>query len=107
MSRKDRTPTGPTTACRTEPIGIEPAATWLTDPAILNEASRRRVAETVERVRREGKLPTRGRIVAGLSFAFWRALFDRKYDRLWVAQLHRAFPESVSRVEQVLGERSE
>ncbi|HXW58598.1 MAG TPA: hypothetical protein VEJ23_03875, partial [Solirubrobacteraceae bacterium] len=67
-------------------------ATWLTDPAILNEASRRRVSETVERVRREGKSPTRGRVVAGLSFAFWRALFDRKYERLWVAQLHRAFP---------------
>lgn len=67
-------------------------ATWLTDPAILNEASRQRVAETIERVRREGKSPTRDRVVAGMSFAFWRALFDRKYDWLWVAQLHRAFP---------------
>jgi hypothetical protein len=67
-------------------------ATWLTDPAILNEASRQRVAETIERVRREGKSPTRGRVVAGLSFAFWRALFDRKYDWLWVAQLHRGVP---------------
>lgn len=67
-------------------------ATWLTDPMILNESSRRRVAETIERVKREGKAPTRGRVVAGLSFAFWRALFDRKYDWLWVARLHRAFP---------------
>jgi hypothetical protein len=30
--------------------------------------------------------------VAGLSFAFWRALFDRKYDQVWVTRLHRAFP---------------
>lgn len=68
------------------------SAAWLTDATILNEASRRRVAETIERVKREGKSPTRGRVVAGLSFAFWRALFDRKYDRLWVARLHRVFP---------------
>jgi hypothetical protein len=77
-------------------IPVDPSAsaatTWLTDPAILNEVSRRRVTETIERVKREGKSPTRGRVVAGLSFAFWRALFDRKYDRLWVAKLHRAFP---------------
>jgi hypothetical protein len=46
------------------------------------------------------KSPTRGRVVAGLSFAFWRALFDRKYDRLWVARLHGAFPAG-------LGQRTE
>jgi hypothetical protein len=27
-----------------------------------------------------------------LSFAFWRALFDKKYNQLWVLRLHRAFP---------------
>jgi len=69
-----------------------PDATWLRDPGILNEASLRRVAETIERVVREGKTPTRGRVVAGLSFAFWRALFDKKYHQLWVSHLHRAFP---------------
>lgn len=66
--------------------------TWLCDPAILSEASRRRVEETITRIRRERKEPTRGRIVAGLGFGFWRALFDKKYARLWVSHLHHAFP---------------
>ena len=70
----------------------QPSDTWLEDPAILNAASRRRVGETIERIGKEGKAPTRGRVVAGLSFGFWRALFDRKYQQLWVARLHRAFP---------------
>jgi hypothetical protein len=39
-----------------------PSTTWLGDPAILNEASRRRVHETIERIVRDGKTPTRGRV---------------------------------------------
>ena len=66
--------------------------TWLEDASLLSEESRSRVAETVARIARDGKTPTRGRVVAGLSFGFWRALFDRRYDRLWVSHLHRAFP---------------
>jgi hypothetical protein len=46
-----------------------PSATWLGDPAILNEASRRRVHETIERIVRDGKTSTRERVVAGSSFA--------------------------------------
>lgn len=72
--------------------GAAPLETWLEDPAILNDASRRRVRETIARISREGKAPSRGRVVAGLSFGFWRALFDKKYDGLWVSRLHRAFP---------------
>jgi hypothetical protein len=37
-------------------------------------------------------LRTRGRVVVGLSFGFWRALFDKKYAGLWVSHLHQAFP---------------
>lgn len=66
--------------------------TWLGDVSILNDASRQRVRETIDRVSRESKTPTRGRVIAGLSFGFWRALFDRKYQPLWVSHLHRAFP---------------
>lgn len=69
-----------------------PEGTWLLDSTILNEASQHRVRETTARISREGKTPTRGRVVAGLSFGFWRALFDKKYDGLWVSRLHRAFP---------------
>jgi hypothetical protein len=72
--------------------GAAPRETWLEDPAVLNDASRRRVHETIARISREGKAPTRGRVIAGLSFGFWRALFDKKYDGLWVSRLHRAFP---------------
>lgn len=69
-----------------------PGETWLEDPSILNERSRQRVRETIARIRREHQTPTRGRVVAGLSFGFWRALFDRKNSALWVSHLHRAFP---------------
>jgi len=69
-----------------------PRDTRLEDASILNDAARRRVIETIGPIRREHKTPTRGRVVAGLSFGFWRALFDRKYDALWVSRLHRAFP---------------
>ncbi|MBS1870645.1 MAG: hypothetical protein JSS99_13395 [Actinobacteria bacterium] len=85
------TPVDPTAA---------PRETWLEDPAILNEASRKRVRETISRISREQKTPTRGRVVAGLSFGFWRALFDKKNSRLWVSHLHRAFPAGT-------GERAE
>ncbi|MEX0972371.1 MAG: hypothetical protein WDZ46_03835 [Solirubrobacterales bacterium] len=71
---------------------VAPRDTWLEDPGILNDASRQRVRETIARISREGKTPTRGRVVAGLSFGFWRALFDKKYDGLWVSRLYRAFP---------------
>jgi len=76
------------------PVNAEdvPRNTWLEDPTILTDASRKRVKETIARLAREGNTPTRGRVVAGLSFGFWRALFDKKYHRLWVSHLHRAFP---------------
>lgn len=69
-----------------------PSNTWLEDHKILNVDSRKRVAETIARIGRDGKTPSRGRVVAGLSFGFWRALFDRKYHQLWAMHLHRAFP---------------
>jgi hypothetical protein len=73
-------------------LSAAPDATWLRNPAILNEAALQRARETIERIVRDGKTPTRGSVVAGLSFAFWRALFDKKYHQLWVSHLHRAFP---------------
>jgi hypothetical protein len=72
--------------------GAAPKDTWLEDATILNDAARQRVYDTIKRISRERKAPTRGRVVAGLSFGFWRALFDKKYDRLWVSHLHHAFP---------------
>jgi hypothetical protein len=77
-----------------------PSGTWLQDPSILNERSRRVVGETIDRIERTHRTATRGRVVAGLSFGFWRALFDKKYSALWVSCLNRAFPAGS-------GERSE
>lgn len=78
-----------------------PAESWLEDPKILNADSCKRVVETIARIRKDGKTPTRGRVVAGLSFGFWRALFDRKYEQLWVTHLHRAFPYGTGSRHQV------
>lgn len=81
-----------------------PSETWLEDPTILNVDSRKRVRETIERIGKEDQTPpTRGRVVAGLSFGFWRALFDRKYDQLWVQRLHRAFPHGSGDRPEVAG----
>jgi hypothetical protein len=35
---------------------------------------------------------TRSGVIAGVSFGFWVALFDRTYEDLWRERLHRAFP---------------
>jgi hypothetical protein len=78
-----------------------PQTTWLEDPSLLTTKSRERVTETIERITAEHKTPTRGRVVAGLPFGFWRALFDRKYESLWVAHLHRAFPNGSGERRQV------
>ena len=78
-----------------------PAETWLEDHKILNAHARNRVGETIARIRKDGKTPTRGRVVAGLSFGFWRALFDRKYEQLWVTHLYRAFPSGTGSRHQV------
>lgn len=69
-----------------------PEDAWLGNPSILIGPARDRVRATIDRVIRDGKRPTRGRVVAGLSFGFWRALFDKKYQQLWNTHLHRAFP---------------
>ena len=69
-----------------------PEDTWLDDPSMLIGPARDRVRATIDRIVRDGKRPTRGRVVAGLSFGFWRALFDKKYQQLWNTHLHRAFP---------------
>lgn len=47
-----------------------------------------------ERATRKGKRPeTHGRVVAELSFGFWRYLVESRYlTTLWTPALHRAFP---------------
>ncbi len=69
----------------------------------LNADPRKRVGETIARISNGHKKPTRGRVVAGLSFGFWRALFDRKYHQLWNTHLHRAFPQGSGNRSEVAG----
>lgn len=68
------------------------AESWLSGPAILSEKSLERVQDALENIERMKKTPTRARLVANLSFGFWKALFDKHYKDLWISNLHHAFP---------------
>lgn len=68
------------------------AESWLSDPAILSEKSLERVQDAIQNIERMNKVPTRARLVANLSFGFWKALFDKHYKALWISNLHHAFP---------------
>jgi hypothetical protein len=65
---------------------------WLCDSSILSPKSLERVGEAIENIERARKEPTRARVVANLSFGFWRALLDKRYKQLWIESLHHAFP---------------
>lgn len=75
--------------------------TWLYDPAILNKTSLHKVYEAEQRLIAQGKQPTRGRVVAALSFGFWRAILDKKYKNLWISNIHPAFPNGTGDRSQV------
>jgi len=74
------------------PLSILPSDVWLCDPASLSAASREKVNEAIARLQREGKRPTRDRVIASLSFGFWQALFSGVYEELWRTALFKAFP---------------
>jgi hypothetical protein len=65
--------------------------TWLLDFEVLRADGIKQVITAVERLER-GRLVTRGRVVAGLSFGFWAGLFGRRYEELWRHRLRDAFP---------------
>ncbi|HET9196845.1 MAG TPA: hypothetical protein VFN92_01145 [Solirubrobacterales bacterium] len=65
---------------------------WLCDPALMTPKSLEKVHDAIAGIERVKKEPTRARVVANLSFGFWRALLDRHYKQLWIDRLHRAFP---------------
>ncbi|HET8863539.1 MAG TPA: hypothetical protein VFM94_09850 [Solirubrobacterales bacterium] len=67
--------------------------TWLFDPEILSPYGISQVVVAVNRVEKDRRA-TRGQVIAGLSFAFWAALFGRKYEELWRRQLRSAFPHA-------------
>lgn len=67
---------------------------WFDDPGrILEEHRHQDVAEARRRIRRQGKVETPGRVVAELSFGFWRYLLSSRYEQtLWTPALRHAFP---------------
>lgn len=68
--------------------------TWVVDFDILQPDGIRQVLTAIDRLEK-GRVVTRGRIVAGLSFAFWADLFGRRYEDLWRRTLCTAFPHGV------------
>ncbi|WIB15672.1 hypothetical protein DEJ34_00655 [Curtobacterium sp. MCPF17_050] len=52
------------------------------------------LAKARSRAARHGGAETHGRVLAELSFGFWRYLVESRYlTALWTPALHRAFPE--------------
>jgi hypothetical protein len=65
--------------------------TWLLDFEILQPDGIKQVITALERLEK-GRVVTRGRIVAGVSFGFWAGLFGRRYEELWRHRLRAVFP---------------
>ncbi|HEX3731859.1 MAG TPA: hypothetical protein VHU91_02915 [Mycobacteriales bacterium] len=67
---------------------------WYLDPLrVFHEKTTADVMLARSRVLRSGKVETSGRVVAELTFGFWRYLLAKRYERsLWRECLYRAFP---------------
>lgn len=67
---------------------------WYDDPDLILDPHRRRdIADARLRLQRDAKTETPGRIVAELSFGFWRFLLAKRYETtLWTPALRHAFP---------------
>jgi len=65
-------------------------STWLLDFETLRIDGVRQVLTAMDRIERRREV-TRGRVVAGLSFAFWADLFGRRYEDLWRRRLRMLF----------------
>jgi hypothetical protein len=79
--------------------------TWLLDPAVVKPEGRQQVQIVLDRLRRERYARERRRVVAGLSFSFWKNLLASRYEPVWVRSLRHAFPGAALRrdVEKPLG----
>lgn len=73
---------------------------WFLLPTEGGEHTTQAVEVVRARLRPLGK-ETRHQIVAGLSFGFWEGLLGTRYEELWRASTHRAFPHGDGRRKQV------
>jgi hypothetical protein len=83
------------------PLSILRPNVWLCDAAVLTDESREKVNEAIGRLQRGNKRPTRGRVIASLSFGFWQSLFSGIYEDLWRATLSKAFPNGNGRRREI------
>ena len=69
---------------------------WWCDPSFIKEAGGKRVRDiklVLNRLKSKNVPPDTGQLVAGLSFGFWIAMLDGRYNiNIWSAQLRTAFP---------------
>jgi hypothetical protein len=70
---------------------------WFDDPAqVLLQHRRTDIAEAKRRITLAGRPLAPGRMVAELTFGFWRFLLDRRcQNTLWAPALRHAFPNLV------------
>lgn len=70
------------------------AGQWYDDPLrVLSELAREDIAAARRRLRTLRRRETPGRVVAELSFGFWKFLLARRYEAtLWTGCLRHAFP---------------
>lgn len=79
-------------------------SSWL-DGAPLDRRGREDIARARDRATRHGRLPeVHGKVVAELSFGFWRYLAANRYlTALWTPALHSAFPHGPGDKRQLRG----
>lgn len=67
---------------------------WFDDPHhLLQPRAHADIATARQRATRGGRLETRGRVVAELTFGFWRYLLASRYEAtLWTPALRHGFP---------------
>lgn len=67
---------------------------WYDDPRqVLTPRARQDIAQARQRLAQAGRPATPGRVVAELSFGFWRFLLARRHEHtLWTPALRKAFP---------------
>lgn len=67
---------------------------WYDDPlGVLSELAHQDIAAARHRVRKLRRPETPGRVVAELSFGFWKFLLAKRYEAtLWTGYLRHAFP---------------
>ncbi|WP_047691042.1 Abi family protein [Kocuria sp. ZOR0020] len=69
------------------------AIPWFLSRPPMNDETSVAIQTVRQRLRNENR-DTRHQIIAGLSFGFWAGMLGAKYEELWRACLHKAFPNS-------------